>query len=673
MQKIPRLFSISLIACIQTISAQYIDSIHVIDSVVVKAKHPQDQSHGSLGDIMTWNIKSMDALPSILSSNNPIKTLQLLPGISSNSEYQSGLYIQGCDNSHNLISISDAPIYNAEHLLGIFSIFNANHFQNVKLTTTGHDASFANRLDSEVNFTSIDTITTKFHVSANVGLISSDLHLELPITNHVAVYLSGRLSYLNIFYGSLLNSEGMKMKYGFNDINATIVVNPNSNDHIKLDIYTGSDNFRIKDDDNSSTYNINWGNELALLSWRHIFHGGMRTEQSVYLSKCNSNVKANLAGFSGLLDANLLDISYKGNLSGSIKNIMWKIGTEHTLYDIHPQHPDLITNSSLLSAFAKRQHTYEGSTYINSAYSLKNFHINLGARASIYKYEHDIFMHFDPRIGIRYKNKNVGEFWLNAGIYHQYLHHTGFSNSGFPTEYWISASDKYNPQCAYSISLGYGLNILDGYELQLELYCKKIKNQTEYNGDIIDALLNQSLYNNPLRLGEGNNSGISLLIRKKIGFLTGWISYAYTRAKRKFQDNEIYNFDESHERPHEFSMVGVFHIKRFNISTSLLWASGTPYTPVKYSYVINDEIISEYGKYNSGRLPSYFKLDIAATYWLHRDIHYSSGWRFSIYNATVHKNILSYHVHTGKVGNVSFTTDKFFAKILPSVCYFINL
>lgn len=83
--------------------------------------------------VAQWNIEKMSELPSLTGTVEPIRSLQLLPGVQTTAETTSGLYVQGCDNSHNVICLDGVPVYYPVHLLGFFSTFNPLHYQNILL------------------------------------------------------------------------------------------------------------------------------------------------------------------------------------------------------------------------------------------------------------------------------------------------------------------------------------------------------------------------------------------------------------------------------------------------------------------------------------------------------------------------------------------------------------
>ena len=67
-----------------------------------------------------WNLRALETMPQMLGSADPVRYTQMLPGVQTGGEYQSGLHVEGCENSHNLTDIDGVCLYNVSHLLGIF-------------------------------------------------------------------------------------------------------------------------------------------------------------------------------------------------------------------------------------------------------------------------------------------------------------------------------------------------------------------------------------------------------------------------------------------------------------------------------------------------------------------------------------------------------------------------
>ena len=155
-----------LIGLHQNLRASLADSLQSerMEEVEVKAYSPRTLSDDRNGRLY-WNMESLADMPHVLGSADPLRSLQLLPGVATNNDYTSGIHIQGCAASQSVLNMDGAPIFNASHLLGLFSVFNASHFRGMALVKNRHDAAFSNRLGGEVSFYPTDSIARKKSIS----------------------------------------------------------------------------------------------------------------------------------------------------------------------------------------------------------------------------------------------------------------------------------------------------------------------------------------------------------------------------------------------------------------------------------------------------------------------------------------------------------------------------
>ena len=167
------------------------------------------------------DIKGLDVLPKFLGTSDPMRYLQTISGVQTNSETTAGIYIQGCDDHHTILNINGAPIYYPNHLLGLFSSFIPAHFQSMNVEKSAHSALFHNRLGGEVSLVPNTEFSRKVGVDGNVGLIGAEVTMPVSIGEKSDLFLSARSSFVGLLYGKLLNFEGYQAKYEFQDFNAT--------------------------------------------------------------------------------------------------------------------------------------------------------------------------------------------------------------------------------------------------------------------------------------------------------------------------------------------------------------------------------------------------------------------------------------------------------------------
>lgn len=659
----------------KSVSAEMSDTLNHYQLQDVEVKGKRLRSHlKALDDASIVDMSLMDYMPRILGNADPIHYAQLLPGVQTNSEYDAGLHVQGCDNSHNYVSLDGVPIYNATHLLGFFSIFNASHFSEMSLTKSSTSASFPNRLGGSVDMLTPTWICDEDSLQANgkhgeiaVGPMSSQGTVKLPIGKRSMLMVSARAAYLNLLYSKWLEMDGDHVNYDFADYNATYITQLDDANVIKAEAYWGYDNLKIGQADQGMQTKIKWNNTMAALHW-YSRHSKWQTEQSVYFTRYANRVRLNETSIDVGVRSYIYDLGYKGRL----KFGRWDCGADVIRHELMPQ--DITTGGTINANVAptKKQRTVEASAYMKYLQPLsQRLALETGLRFTYY-YNKDRFASLDPNIKLRWDASQVSQFSLNLGVHHQYLYQTGFSSMGLPTEFWLSSSNEFRPQYAYNASLQGNFWLKDReYRLTTELYFKKLEYQVENSGNIFDILYSSYSLEGALMKGKGYNYGANIMLEKRRGKLTGWVSYSFGRAKRRF-DGDRYSgwYSASHERIHELNAVATYKIgKRMELGATYVLASGVPFTRIKYAYMVSNNIVSEYGPYNGDRIKPYMRLDLSMNYDFKNSGDKRSGINFSLYNATMYNNILSYRIKVYK-GQVRYATFSFLMPILPSISYY---
>lgn len=659
----------------KSVSAEMSDTLNHYQLQDVEVKGKRLRSHlKALDDASIVDMSLMDYMPRILGNADPIHYAQLLPGVQTNSEYDAGLHVQGCDNSHNSVSLDGVPIYNATHLLGFFSIFNASHFSEMSLTKSSTSASFPNRLGGSVDMLTPTWICGEDSVQANgkhgeiaVGPMSSQGTVKLPIGKRSMLMVSARAAYLNLIYSKWLEMDGDHVNYDFADYNATYITQLDDANVIKAEAYWGYDNLKIGQADQGMQTKIKWDNTMAALHW-YSRHSKWQTEQSVYFTRYANRVRLNETSIDVGVRSYIYDLGYKGRL----KFGHWDCGADVIRHELMPQ--DITTGGTINANVAptKKQRTVEASAYMKYLQPLsQRLALETGLRFTYY-YNKDRFASLDPNIKLRWDTSQASQFSLNLGIHHQYLYQTGFSSMGLPTEFWLSSSNEFRPQYAYNASLQGNFWLKDReYRLTTELYFKKLEHQVENSGNIFDILYSSYSLEGALMKGKGYNYGANIMLEKRRGKLTGWVSYSFGRAKRRFDGDRYAGwYPASHERIHELNAVATYKIgKRMELGATYVLASGVPFTRIKYAYMVSNNIVSEYGPYNGDRIKPYMRLDLSMNYDFKNSGDKRSGINFSLYNATMYNNILSYRIKVYK-GQVRYATFSFLMPILPSISYY---
>lgn len=671
-----RLLIILLFRSTPAIFAERTDSLgqkRIKEVIVTAATSPS--FHTQTDGRIYWDIQSLEHLPHLFGSADPIRFLQLLPGVSTNNDYSSGLYIQGCAASHTLVDIMGAPVFNASHMLGLFSVFNNSHFRGMALVQNRHDASFGNRIGGHLTFYPLDSVASAPHLNLTAGLIESSGTLTIPTGSKSTIYLSGRGSYLNLLYGNMLKLDGSEVEYGLQDYNIGYVYKPDQTQKTSLNIYHGRDRFKFWSTDIQGTNDLAWQNTAISLDWNKHFKPFVLT-QTAYISHNQNDFDLELNAINIQIDASVTQAGYKNVFEWQNHQTAWKAGAEYAFTSVHPL--NYITRSSHIEARSHSQTVtgHDANLFINADNLIGNhFRIKSGLRGTLFAGSHKIFCAIDPRLTFSWYPDRNQEVFFHYGIYHQNLHQIALSNGGLPIDYWTISSADFKPERSHSLCLGYLNHFCNGrYEFSAEIYFKHLSSQKEFYGSIIDFFSsNDNRLEDMLLSGKGRTYGLNLMLKRNKGQLTGWISYTLGKSERRFRELEPEHwFDAAFDRRHDLNIVANYKLNsHWSLGGDFVYASGTPYTASKNIYIINNNLVNEYGSHNGAHLPPTHRLDLSATYHFTRRNRLQHSLNLSVYNVYFHRNVLFQYMgywkdHYGKKSVYSL------CRALPSIGYTIK-
>ena len=683
MKRVFCIFIYVVFGILKGVSAEMTDTLnhYGLQAVEIRGKRLRSQLREIEGTSII-SMSLMDEMPHILGNADPLHYAQLLPGVQTNSEYDAGLHIQGCDNSHNYVSLGGAPVYNAAHLLGFFSIFNAGHFTEMSLQKSPVSASFPNRLGGRVDMLTPTWLAAEdslsvgtVHGELSVGPMSSQGTLRLPIGKRSLLLLSARAAYLNLLYSKWLEVDGDEVKYDFSDYNLSYITQLDDANVLKIEGYWGYDNMKIGQASYGLQGKLKWDNTMAALHWySRSKHGenerrkNWQMEQMVYYSRYANRLNLNEYSFQVRMRSFIFDLGYKGNFSWG----RWRMGAEVVRHQLLPQDIGISGNLANYQTDTQHQLATEASAYLQYCQPLgENLLMELGARVSGYHCQKS-FYRVMPHLKFNYDLSPSAKLNLNLGIRNQYLFQTGFSSAGLPTEFWFAANQNHRPQYAYHAALqGEFWFAEKEYRLSVETYYKWLMNQIENNSNMFDILFSSYSFDGSLLHGKGYNYGLNLLLEKRRGKLTGWLSGSLGRAMRKF-DGEQYQgwYPAGHERIYELNAVATYRInRRVSLGSTYVLASGTPYTKVNYAYLMSGNLVTEYGPHNGDRVKPYMRLDLSVSYDFATKGKVRSGINFSLYNVTMHGNDLFYRIKVYD-NHVRYNAFKFLMPIMPSINYY---
>jgi hypothetical protein len=601
----------------------------------------------------TISITSVEArkLPSIFGEVDIIKLLQLKPGVKSAGEGMAGFYVRGGGADQNLILLDNAPVYNPNHLLGLFSVFNVDAVRDVKLYKAGYPAEYSGRLSSVLDVSMRSGSMDSFSVSGGLGALSSRVSVESPIVKgKSSIIISGRRTYFDVFTKGINRNKESDSSfdpipaYFFSDLNLRTDWKINPNNFIWATGYIGSDNFKSPPDEESSI-RFTWGNRTASLNWKSI---QAKTEITSTLFYSNYKYRlSNEFNFNNLeLQAGINTVGFKVVASSvTLNKLNWRAGIDGLMHKLTVGD---FKSSSDLSGFnvGERANGNEGGVFLNAEWNpTSKIALMGGMRLSGFYSGQEIDLNLEPRVSARF---NITENSSIKGSYtrmYQYLHLASLSTASLPTDMWYPSTDKTKPQYADQVSLGLskGLNN-NALFFSLEGYFKWMKNQVEFR-DGADLFGNPKLENDFV-YGCGDAYGIEAYLEKKKGKTTGWLGYTLSWATRTFADiNGGDPFRPRYDRRHDFSFVFIHKLnKKFSLSGNWIYGSGAWTTIPVGRYIFQDQVGSRferitpvYTKRSNYQLDPVHRLDLSLVMAL-KTRRGAADLTFSLYNAYSRRN-----------------------------------
>lgn len=630
-----------------------------LDEVIVSATKANEKIRQSKMGLEKINVAAISKLPVLFGERDILKTIQLLPGVKSGGDGQSGFTVRGGTIDQNLILLDDAPVYNASHLLGFFSTFNSDAIKDVTLYKGTAPAQFGGRVSSVVDVKMDEGNNQNYGVSGGIGLISSKLNIEGPIQKGKSSFLiSGRRTYADVFLK--LTDQFKDNQLYFYDFNAKFNYRFSDKDRLFVSGYFGRDVLGI-----NNRFGIDWGNSTATARWNHLYNSKLFLNTSFIYSNYDYKIEIqnNANPFSirsRIRDWNLKqEFQYFPNTNNE-----WKFGYNVVYHTITPN--QYLPKSGIESAlYAANDWQATNKLKINYGLRLSNF-VVLGSSGNPAKN----YINIEPRLSLSYalneNNSLKAAYTRNT----QNLHLITNSVTTSPTDKWIMNTNIIKPEICDQLSLGYFRNFKDNmFEFSAETYYKSMQNQIDYKDNADEqapVIETQLLY------GKGRAYGLELLLRKNKGKLTGWVGYTLSRTEKQIDginQNEWYAARQ--DRTHDISVVMMYDIsKRWNVSAVWVYQTGNAVTFPGGKYEIAGQTTWLYTERNGYRMPAYHRLDLGATCKITGRKRFNSELSFSLYNAYGHENpyIITFE-QSDNDPNKTVAVQTSLFKLVPSISW----
>lgn len=635
-------------------------SIEKLQTVVVSAEARDKNVSSTEMGTQALQMAEIKNIPVLFGENDVLKTIQLMPGVKSAGEGNSGFFVRGGGADQNLVLLDEAPVYNASHMLGFFSVFNGDAIRDVKLYKGNMPAEYGGRLSSVLDIKMKEGNMKSYHTTGGIGLISSRLAVEGPIIKDTSSFIiAARRTYADMFLIFAKDTNLKKTKLFFYDLNLKTNYTFNENNRLFVSGYFGRDIFKFQE-----MFGTDWGNATGTVRWVHLFSPKIFLNSTFVYSSFDNVISVNSGVANIDLKMGINDISIKEDFQwyANTKNTV-KFGFESIYHTFNPG--ELTTDMEGVEISIDRKYALETGLYISNEQSLNDFiKLKYGVRFSTfnimgpgttftYNDDHEITdsaVYTGKKIIKSYpalEPRFAGTFRINASSSikaaytrnNQYVHLIQSSTVSLPMDYWIPSTELTPPQICSQYSLGYFRNFKENiYESSIELYYKDLDSQIDYeNGTNVFLKPNVESY---LVFGEGRSYGAEFLIKKSAGTLTGWIGYTLSKTEKKFKElNNANWFPTRYDRTHDVSVVAMYDVnKRLQISATWVFSTGDAITFPSGSYEIEEFTVNYYTERNGYRMPNYHRADLGITYKVNKSERYSSNLNLSIYNIYNRKN-----------------------------------
>ncbi len=659
-----------------------LNSATLLNEVVVSATKADAIHESTKMSTLTVGMEQVKALPAFLGETDILKILQLMPGVQSGNEGSTGLYVRGGGPDQNLMLLDGVPIYNASHLFGFFSVFNADAINHVELIKGGFPARYGGRLSSVIDINMKEGNMKKVKGEGSIGIISAKATVEGPIVKDKTSFIvSARRTYVDLLARPIIRSQAKKQGsstnagYYFYDFNFKLnhIVNPRN--RLYLSTYFGDDKAYAKTKDRytqgpttaaiNDEFSLRWGNVITAGRWNHVFgpklFSNVTTTYSRYLFDISQQYEeirttpdlpeektfSGIKYHSGIRDwAAKIDFDYLPSPDHFIRfgaNNIWHEFSPGVLAFRSSEEGDTTLGATVTRA-------YEAAAYVEDDWKIsKNFKINAGIHTSAFSVDNTWYHSVQPRISSRLLLTDDLSFKASYSSMTQFIHLLSNVGIGLPTDLWVPSTARIKPQQANQVAIGLAKTYKSQYEFSLEGYYKKMSNLIEYKDGASYLEIGGDWQDKVATNGHGKSYGMELLAQKKTGAITGWIGYTLSKAVRQFDElNNGKEYAYKYDRRHDISLA-LTHEWNKRMDFSMVWVYGTgnaitlPIATYQVAssnssqgYYRNNEA-TYYGDRNSFRMNSYHRLDLSFSWWKNKKWG-QRKWTLAVYNAYNHRN-----------------------------------
>lgn len=656
-----------------------------LEEVVVSAEREDANVTSTEMSVAKLDIQTITKMPAFAGEVDILKSIQLLPGVSTVGEGSSGFNVRGGSVGQNLVLLDEAPVYNSSHLLGFFSVFNPDAVKDVKLYKGGIPSRYGGRISSILDIRMKEGNNKEYDVSGGIGTVFSRLAVEGPIKKEKASFIvAGRRSYADVLARPFTDVLQNGAQLYYYDLTVKTNYNINQKNRVFASGYFGRDVFMF-----DKSQGFNWGNATGTVRWNHLFNDRLFSNFTAFYSNYDYSL--------GFGESELDKFEWKSQIStyNFKPEFTWFINTsnelsfggEFTIYNFKPANARGVSNGEVSEISLDDKFGRESAVYLSNEQKFSSFlTVNYGLRLSSFSYlgpanyyEFDsptpggrrnvtavheagnfesieTYYNLEPRVAFTLLTGDQSSIKGSYNRTAQYVHLISNTVASNPLDVWTPSTNNIRPQTGQQVALGYFQNLDDNnFETSVEAYYRTTKNQIDYI-DGAELLINQFLEGDILS-GIGRAYGLELYVQKKKGKVNGWVSYTLGRTELKVDGiNRGDWYLTRYDQTHNLKVAGFYELsKRLSFSANFSYITGTPTTYPTDRFEWQGYVIpyNYNGTRNNIRIPDYHRLDIGAT--LEGRKFKRNGnprkmtdqWVFSVYNVYSRRNPFSIYFTQG--------------------------
>ena len=631
----------------------------MLDEVVITAERTGDTRSSQMSAVV-MPVEKLKAVPVMFGEADLIKALQLMPGVQSGSEGNSGMYVRGGGPDENLFLLDGVPLYNVSHMGGFFSAFNTDAIKNVTLYKGSFPARFGGRLSAVLDVTQNNGNDKELHGNASVGLISAKFSLEGPIVEEKTTFsISARRTYAELFIipaimwldeatsdnppegPTVAQNAKFDAGYYFYDINAKLTHKFSDKSRLYASFYKGDDNIhgRVKtvtslDENIYLGFENGWGNTVGAVRWNYELTPQLFMNLAANYTEYKNNIVGTMEKLATPDDPNASTMrgDYRSGIQEATVRADFdfspkpehnaKFGALFTRHWFTPEVADgsinyydsIQMNQALRidsSIFSGTVPANEIAAYVEDDWAITEaLKVDYGLHFSAFKVQNSFYASLQPRLSGRMMLSDDLSVKVGYARMRQYVHLLSTTSVTLPTDLWVPVTDKVAPMTSDQVAGGVSYSRSGIADFSIEAYYKHMDNLIEYK-DGATFFGSSENWENLVYSGEGWSYGIEFLVQREVGNLTGWVGYTWSRTMHRFdRPGQVLNdgkaFPAKYDRRHDLSIVLSYKINdRIDVSATWVFSTGNAAYASSVNYVEGR---------NNYRMPNYHRLDLGANF-----------------------------------------------------------